>query len=254
MQSNDPGLTEVRRDFENTGLLLRQSSFYYGFAREIKTQLVDEFRLFFRDNPVTAEYRWHGIERGSGQFETDIANSKIHIAVDFADNPKFPRSLLVSRCSARIRDLWFNSPTHLIYTPNPAYSQALADEAAALGEDYNVPKLIQVGECLTGRFDFTVTLTCRALSEAELDEISDLVLHGLIGQVRIRLARIGMNWLPETGQLGDTTTEPMTNRQVVFAKTITFGIRSEWARNFIYDAPVITDVVITDVNIDPELE
>lgn len=251
MQTNDTGLTEVRRDFENTGLLLRQTGFYFGFVREVRTQLVDELRAFFRDNPVTSEYRWVGRDAGSGQFETDLDNSKIGIAVDHADNPKFSRSVMVSGCSARIRDLWFNTPTHQIRLPNPGYSAAEAAAAAEEGTDYDVPQTIVIGERLTGRLDFTIKLTCRALAEPELDEISDLMLHGLIGQVRIHLARIGMNWLPDTGQLSDTVTETLTNRQTVFAKTLTFGLRTEWARDFVYDVVNIANIELADIEFEP---
>jgi hypothetical protein len=243
-----PGAREIRHDIENTGLILEQREFYYGFIEEVKTNLVNELRSYFRDNPRTATYRWAGKQVGSGQVETDLERTKIHLAVEFSDLPQKYPSVLISAVQARIRDLWFNSPTHRFYCKNPAFSADDKAAAIATGLDYDLPEFLMVGERLTGRLDFTVMLTVRALAEAELDRIADLVLHGLLGQIRINLGRIGMAWIPEQGSTSGTQIEQLSNRQAVHARTISIGLRTDWYDDFYYQAVNIADVQVTQIN------
>lgn len=239
------GARETKQD--PTGLILEQREFYYGFVEEVKTSMVDELRFYFRDNPRTTEFRWVGRALTEGKIETDPERTKVHVAVEFADNVQKYPSVLVGGVQARIRDLWFNNPTHSFYIDNPDYSATAKAAAEAAGQDYNIPERLQVGERLTGRLDFTVTLNVRALSEAELDRLSDLVLHGLIGQVRYNLQRAGMIWLPDQGSTTGTQTESLSQRQVVHQRSISFGLRTEWFDDFYYQAVNIAAVRIVEM-------
>lgn len=241
------GGREIRTDLENTGLVLEQREFYFGFIREVKERLVDEIRTYFRDNPRTITYRWVGSQTHSGGAETDLSRSKVLISSTRPDKPQKMVSILVANASGRPRDLWFNVPTLRFWIDNPEYSTVDKAAVEATGAEYLIPQRLMVGERLTGRTDWTVQIEVRAIQEPEVDMVGDLLHHGLVGQIRIALERLGLNWMPDAASISGLSEEKLSERQVMLTRTYSIGLRTDWYDDFFYQAVNISDVVIEEI-------
>lgn len=318
---------------------------YYGLLEYTTSFLVDQIRYYFRDNPRTRNYRWAAKTLAGNREETDIENTKIHIAAEWPDNPRKVTSVLVSVGAGRMRDLWLNQVEDTLLVLNRSYDPdnpeavtaartaahalypivfaggetlqlkidgggtqtitflagstsesaailrinatlvgAVADDddgqiritsdatdlgasvevvggtaRAALGMVVGVtigapqPEYFEVGQRLGGKAELTLSVTCRAYTLPELDKVTDLLIHGLVGQIRRVCYQNALNLQPDSTSFGNYQTEQLTEAQKVFSRTVSLGLQTEWYDDFYWQAVTISDVFLGSITRDGPL-
>lgn len=225
-------------------LVLEQRSFFFSFTEDVTKAVVAEIRKFFRDNPrVLSQYRWVGktftTPAGKSIEETDI-DSPIHIYAAYPDQPRRYPSIELSNVSANLQDLWLRQDAGTILSDNPRFLT-----------DPTQPEVLEVGEHLSGKIEFSITLTVRSRLAAERDILTDMLMHGLVGPLRRAWYSQNLNWLPNQGRVNAASEESDSAQQKVFNRQISFGLQGTWEDDFFYQAITIEDIIPESIRLDP---
>jgi hypothetical protein len=230
---------------------LECKAFYQAFLNDAKKILVQELRTYFQKNPRTSEYRWVGQIVRSTEEETDFSASKIHVAVERPDHPRWYPAVMIKHVGGRVRDLFLGQRGGTIYAENPKYNEVTEATINARGETYKEPEYLEIGEQLTGKIELTVTLSVKAHTQPELDIITDLLLHGLVGPVRRAVQKQALIWMPDTGNISEEGVEDISQDQKIYYRDVSFSLLTEWWDNFFYNDITIEDFVIERTYLDP---
>lgn len=234
---------EAFKDF-NSKSPVRNTAFYFQFVQQLTDDLIQSLRDYFTFNPrVPSTLRWVGKPANSGGSETDNQRTGIHVSAEHADNEQFYPSVLVASVNANLDDFFLNRQNRTpIVVDNPLFDPkiAIADQEA--------PQQIELGFSMSGKTTFTVTLRIRGNQPPELDQVTDVVIHGLIGPVRRELEhKYQYNYVPGSARVSDRSTETYTNKSPIHARTITLSLYGSWEDVFYYSDPNVTDV-LTNMN------
>lgn len=236
---------------DNTNLELRE--FYQAFVKCTGETMIRLFRDFFAHNiRVPQQFRWVGETsldaEGNPKVDTDAfgndytcqvtdPTSGIVIGAEYGEGTENYPSLLLSDISGNINDLWLASQkVATIYMANPKFRAGVTDP------EFQQPQWIEIGQRLSGKMELTITFKIRGNTKPERDQITDLVLHALVGPVRRDLYRLALNWLPNRGTIGGDAIEELTATRKIHVRSITFGLQTEWFDDFIYNAVTIEDL------------
>lgn len=228
---------------DNSNLSVYGPRYYLQFIKTVSDDLIQATRDFFQFNPrVPDALRWTGKFANSKGQETDETLTKIHIAHEESDNEQFYPSVLISTVRANPNDFYLGHQGETPITkPNPRF-----DNTKPICDQDEPPEL-ELGFRMQGKITFAITVKVRGNTPAELDEVSDRYMHGLIGPIRRELQKkYGYAWIPNTLQFGDKSTEKYTNKSPVHVRPVSFSIMGEWFDDFYYN-----DVLVSDVRPNP---
>lgn len=239
-----PGQREtISDDGQFPYVILEQRAFFFSFVEDVTKIVVGEIRKFFRDNPrVLSQYRWVGrsFTNSSGQvIEESDMDSPIHIYAAYPDQPRRYPSIELSNVSANLQDLWLGQHAGTIFADNSRY---ITDPTQA--------KVLEVGERLSGKIEFSVTLTVRSKLAAERDILTDMLMHGLVGPLRRAWYRQNLNWLPNQGRVNAESEESDSAQQKIFNRQISIGLQGTWEDDFFYQAITIEDVIPETIRVE----
>lgn len=215
--------------------VLKHSGFYIQFIKDIKKLVIDNLRIYFELNPKTVNYRWVGkiVNVSTGERDTDIECSKVHISNEYSDNVKLLPSVKIKSAGGRIRDLYLGQKLGTLIKENPEWTTNGSDD---------IPRYIEVGERVGGKVDLTVNLVVKSRSVVENDEVTDLTLLGLVGPIRREFYRENAVWLPDQGSVSNEAVEEETAQGKVFVRPMSFGLQVEWYDDFLYQAVTVEDI------------
>jgi hypothetical protein len=243
--NRDPGegeLIDVTDDLQ-----MEERVYYYGFIEEIVTNVVREVRAYFRDNPSTSAYRWIGKSLTGGAYETDMDVTKIHISPEYSDNPRKYPSIMVQDVNLNLNDLFLGQNMGSLVIQNPDFDPTFTPDPYVSNTKDNTNRYIEVGERLGGKAQGSVTLNIRALSRLERDRVTDLLLKGMVVPIRRALAKLAMNFVPNSASTNAGAPEDLTEEQKIFTRNFTFSLQVEWYSDFFYDTAPITDFTLNRI-------
>jgi hypothetical protein len=241
------GSQELLKDFTSKQPL-QGTFFYLQFLKQVTEDMVDSLRVYFSTNPrVPSFFRWVGkVANDHGQ-ETDIMATKVHIAAGAPDNESFYPSVLVDDVQAKLRDLFLNHQNRVpLMIDNPLF-----DPKKPIDDQIEPPEL-EVGFSANGKLDYTAIIKIRGNHPVECDQVTDFVIHGLLGPVMRDMEHRNYNFYPDRTGVSQRGVENYTNKAPVYVRTINLDMMGHWEDQFMYNDPNVTDVTVAPSPEGPE--